>query len=501
MTWATTVINFRTQLEGNPLQINNIRRSLLTTSAVAVFALLLTACTTTNTPLPTGSAMVNQQPDEVIASNGNLDVTLSAAETMVPYGSSTRWAMTYNGKTAGPTLRVHPGDHVTVTLVNKLTKSTSLHTHGLHISPTQDDPFIMVDPGKSYSYTYDIPMDQASGTYWYHPHVHGITAEQVASGLSGAILVENADDVSLSAATTNRVLVINDPQLTTKNPWDSSSSAMGGMAGMAGMDHGSSGGMDMMTAMMGRTGPKLLTNGFEGISLSDSGGKLERLHVVNATASSTLQFSYSGSKMLVLSSEGGRLAAPVEAKNFTLAAGERTEVIVIPGSQGGTLSAQRLSNEATGTPIGNVEKIATIAADAGTATSALPTSFKLANTQDLFAANVNVTKRQVITLDGHMNPTINGKPFDPSAINFTAKKGTVEEWVIKNNTPMYHPIHVHTWGFQVKGETGWQDVVMVAPYTEQVIRVAFDDFTGTTVIHCHVLDHEDTGMMATIKVE
>jgi FtsP/CotA-like multicopper oxidase with cupredoxin domain len=100
-----------------------------------------------------------------------------------------------------------------------------------------------------------------------------------------------------------------------------------------------------------------------------------------------------------------------------------------------------------------------------------------------------------------MQPTIDGKVFDPNTVNFTARKGTVEEWVIRNNTPMFHPIHLHAWPFQVKGEQGWQDVVTVAPESEQVVRVAFDDFGGTTVIHCHILDHEDTGMMAIVKVE
>ena len=467
-------------------------------------ALFLAACAPTSTQTPTGSTVSNQLPEDLASKDGKLDVTLTAAETMVPYGSSTRWAMTYNGTTAGPTLHVHPGDQLTITLVNNLSKETSLHTHGLHVSPTQDDPFIMVEPGQSYTYTYDIPKNHAAGTFWYHPHVHGVTAEQVASGLSGAILVEDMDDDALAASTTNRVLVINDPPIADKNPWDSGNggmSGMGGMGGMSGMDHGQSSGVDMMTAMIGRSGPKLLTNGFEGITLASSKGKLERLHIVNATASSRLSFAYSGAKMILLSSEGGRLAAPIEIKNLTLASAERAEVILIPNTDGGTLTAQRLSNEAGGELLGQSEKIATISPDSGTATSVVPSAFMMANTRDLFAAAENVASSRVVTLSGHMPPTIDGNLFDPNVVNFTAKKGTVQEWVIKNKTPMFHPIHIHTWGFQVKGEPGWQDVVVVAPNSEKVIRIAFDDFAGTTVLHCHILDHEDTGMMAIIKVD
>lgn len=482
------------------MQPKILRTALSATSILALATLVLSACAPLSTHLPTGTALTNQQPDDLASANGKLDVTLTAAETMVPFGSSSRWAMTYNGSTVGPTLRVHPGDQLTITLVNDLAEETSLHTHGLHVSPTQDDPFIMIGPGDSYTYTYDIPANHASGTFWYHPHIHGITAEQVASGLSGAILVEDMDDDSLGQ-TTNRVLVINDPPITDTNPWNSEGGGMNGMGGMGGMNSDSSSGVNMMTAMMGRTGPRLLTNGFEGITLTGAAGKLERLHLVNATASSRLTFSYSGATMVLLSSEGGRLAAPVEITTLTLASSERAEVIVIPNSDGGLLTAQRLSNEASGEALGVPEAIATIGADAGTDLSVLPSTFMMANTRDLFAAAESVARSRVVTLSGHMTPTIDGKLFDPNVIDFTAKRGTVEEWTIRNTSPMYHPIHLHTWGFQVKGEMGWQDVVVVPPNSEQVIRIAFDDFVGTTVVHCHILDHEDTGMMAIIRVE
>ena len=105
-----------------------------------------------------------------------------------------------------------------MTVVNDLAKPTSLHTHGLHVSPDQDNAFIEVEPGQSYTYTIDIPEDQQAGTYWYHPHVHEITAEQVASGLSGAIIVEDESDAALADVSTDRVLVVNDPPLSTTKP-------------------------------------------------------------------------------------------------------------------------------------------------------------------------------------------------------------------------------------------------------------------------------------------
>ena len=503
-----------------------------TIAALATGALMLAGCSSAasshdstgpGTTAPTSSAGApaatpasTQAVPELASVDGKLDVTLTAAESQVPYAGTTRWAMTYNGASTGPTLRVHPGDTVTVNLVNNLSKPTSLHTHGLHVSPDQDNPFTMVDPGQTLTYRYNIPTDQQAGTYWYHPHVHELTAEQVASGLSGAIIVEDDTDTQLAKVSTDRVLVVNDPPLVQENPWvnggtagsssQGHSSMMGGGSmmggsggGMGGMMGGGSG-VDMMTAMMGRTGPRLLTNGSDGVNLTGSGGLLERAHVVNATASTTLTLTYTGKEMLALSATGGRLAKPQGVTSITLAPGERTEVVMVPGADGGQLLAQRHTNEGNGGTIGVPEVVATVASDAGTDTSVLPASMT-ANTRDLFAPDVKVDRQRVITLDGHMNPTIDGQPFDANRIDLTAKKGTVEEWVIKSNSPMVHPIHLHTWPFQVKGQPGWTDVINVPADGEQVIRVAFDDFAGTTVLHCHILDHEDTGMMAVIKVE
>lgn len=480
-------------------------------AATAVSALVITACASNASfgahMMGDGSMMaggmgtdsshsVEAAPDaiqplvalpEQASERGQLNAVLTASEGQVAYVNGTRWAMTYNGGVSGPTLRVHPGDKLSIKLVNNLDEPTSLHTHGLHVAPAQDDPFVVVDPGESRTFTYDVPSDQQAGTYWYHPHVHGITAQQVAAGLSGAIIVENDSDSMLDKVSTDRVLVVNDPPIGDANPWPKSQGVMGG-------------GMDMMSSMLGRTGPSLLTDGQKGVALTNPDGKLERVHIVNATASSSLRLSFDGSTMLRLSGVGGRLPGPVSVGSLDLAPGERAELVLVPGANGGTLTAQRLSNEGRGEPVGPPEVIATVAADAGADISALPTSLK-ADTRNLFAPDVQVARHRTITLDGHMNPTIDGQLFDLNTVNLTAAKGTVEEWTITSYSPMVHPIHLHSWPFQVRGDQGWTDIVTVPAGDTQVIRVAFDDFGGKTVLHCHILGHEDTGMMAVISVK
>lgn len=476
-----------------------MKRNLATRVAVGVTSVLisvagLTGCAFLDSSDDPGNenSSLQDQPTEVFAVDGALTVDLVASESMVPFADGERWAMTYNGEVTGPTLRVHPGDTLTINLTNQLSEPTSIHTHGLHVSPLEDNPFVEVGPGEIHTFTYTIPTDHPNGTFWYHPHVHGLTANQVASGLSGAIVIDDGSDSHFDAAVTDRVLVLTDPLITQSNPWG------GGSGGaMSGMDHGGSSGVDMMTAMMGRTGDALLTNGLSGVFLADSGGKVERVRVVNSTASSRILLTLPGGTMTEIAVDGGRLETGYTSDPVELAPGDRTELILLPGSGDGQLFAQRLDNESVANPIDDPTLIADLPQNASNDNSVLPAPID--PMRDLFAIPADANR--TIHLVGHMNPTFDGVPFDMNAVNYEAQLGTVEEWTIVNDTPMVHPIHLHTWPFQIEGEAGWHDVVTVRPQSTIVIRVSFDDYAGTTVLHCHILDHEDGGMMATIRIQ
>ena len=137
---------------------------------------------------------------------------------MVPWRGGQRWALTYNGKTPGPTLRVRPGDRLRVTLSNRLDSPTNLHVHGLHVSPNaaSDNVFVMIGPGEEHTYEYLIPADHPSGTFWYHPHHHGTVAEQVAAGMAGVIIIDDElDTLPPIANTTERIMVLSDPRIGT----------------------------------------------------------------------------------------------------------------------------------------------------------------------------------------------------------------------------------------------------------------------------------------------
>jgi FtsP/CotA-like multicopper oxidase with cupredoxin domain len=105
-----------------------------------------------------------------------------------------------------------------------------------------------------------------------------------------------------------------------------------------------------------------------------------------------------------------------------------------------------------------------------------------------------------------MGFTINGREFDPGRVDTTVQAGSVEEWTLRNTSPMDHPVHLHVWPMQIVEEDGraapaalWQDVVNVPARGTVVVRIAFSGFAGRTVYHCHILDHEDRGMMGVIE--
>ncbi|MET3952529.1 FtsP/CotA-like multicopper oxidase with cupredoxin domain [Arthrobacter sp. UYEF36] len=164
--------------------------------------------TLTSRPAPvTGSELT--QPPEERSTNGQLQVRLEAAPGQILLAGRQTAALGYNDGIPGPTLRVRPGDVLKIGLVNNLAQTTNLHVHGLHVSPEGDgdNVFVSVDPGGTFDYEYRLPDDHPPGVYWYHPHHHGMVADQIFAGLFGAIIVEDPEPIESRA---DRVLVISE---------------------------------------------------------------------------------------------------------------------------------------------------------------------------------------------------------------------------------------------------------------------------------------------------
>ncbi|MBC7590074.1 MAG: multicopper oxidase family protein [Salinibacterium sp.] len=478
------------------------RRSALTLGGVgAAFVIaggagLVSVWSTRSEPLSpatTGTELL--QPALIRSTAGLLEVTLTAAPSAVVIGGTTVNAVTYNGSLPGPTLVVRPGDTLAVTMTNQLDDPTNLHTHGLHVSPegSGDNVFRRIDAGATAEYRYEIPVDHPPGVFWYHPHHHGMAAQQVFAGLYGAIIV---DDAAQIPASIERVLIVSDVT------FDAS---------------GTIPGASQMERMRGREGTTVLLNGQVNPTMTAHPGERERWRIVNACTSRYLDLRLDGQALQLLGNDSGRFGSPHDVDSLLLMPGNRADVLVTMAEGSSVLQALPVDRGSSAammggnTQSGSAVTLATL--NVTGATRAPLASAPGSEPRDLRSESVDRGRTLTLAMGGAgmggsmMRFTTDGRAFDAGRIDQSVAAGTIEEWTIVNTSSMDHPFHLHVWpmqvleiGGQAVDEPTWQDVVNVPARSNSRVRIAFEDFTGTTVYHCHILDHEDNGMMGVIAV-
>ena len=448
-------------------------------------------------PFDTRAGEALRQPPVIRSSGGLLDLSLTAAQG-VDVGGRRTGALSYNGRLPGPTLHLHPGDRVRLDLVNRLDEATNLHTHGLHVSPEgkSDNVFRRVEAGGTARYEYAIPPNHPSGTFWYHPHLHGSVADQIFSGLYGTIIVTGADEPD---ELEERVLVVSDITLTSGGDVARVSPAQ---------------------VMAGREGDTVLVNGQAMPRIHLTAGQAERWRVVNACTSRFLELRLDEHTLGFLGYDGQALGRAQNRESVRLAPGNRADLVVEPSRAGSfalrTLAVDRgsmgmMSGGAGGTSP-EVE-LATVQISAGSTSRSPSPRQSLPNSrQPRDLRSVRVDNRRTISFTmgmgmGGMSFGFDGREFDHFRVDQQLNLGTVEEWTIANATPMDHPFHLHVWPMQLveapymnpNGAPDWRDVVIVPAGAQVRVRVPIADFGGRTVYHCHILDHEDQGMMAIVE--
>ena len=439
------------------------------------------------------------EPEALRSNRGLLEVRLEAALGRHEVAGRAATTMGYNGGVPGLTLRLRPGDTLRVELVNRLDRVTNLHVHGLHVSPegNGDNVFVAVEPGRAHRYEYRLPDDHPPGVYWYHPHHHGTVADQVFGGLYGAIIVEDCEEIPVDR---ERVLVVSDITLDSGGSLVSPS---------------------VTEQMMGREGQLVLVNGGVEPDLDGRAGERERWRVVNACTARYLALSLPGQLARVVGRDVGRLTRDVALEDVVLAPGNRLDLVVDLSGGGSELIATPVDRGGMmgqmmgGGPMSGGREPVTLArlnvsASGNRAAGEIPPGPTVRDLRE-----VDVDARRSITFqmgmgammggEGPMSFTFDGEEFDADRIDQQVKMDTVEEWTIGNDSPMDHPFHLHVWPMQVLttedhelSEPAWLDVVNVPARSQVKVRVAFEDFGGRTVYHCHILDHEDRGMMGTV---
>lgn len=445
----------------------------------------------------TGSTEAALMEPEILRSrDGVLQVELVAAPTVTTIAGRRARVLTYNGTVPGQTWLVRPGDRIEVRMRNELETPTNLHTHGLEVSPqgNGDNPFVSIEPGQVFNYRFDLPDDHPSGVFWYHPHRHGTVADQLFGGLYGALIVEG-DQVPVDR---DRVLVVSDVSLT----------ADGQLAPVTARE-----------VMMGREGNLVLVNGQQRPQLSARPGQRERWRVINACTSRYLRLALPGQRLELLGIDSGREPAPREVAEALLAPGNRADLLV--SMRAGTSELRTLGHDRGGMGMmggrglsgSGTLAMLTVTGDQAPVSSRVPGR---PPTPDLREKPV-ARQREIaftMTMGSMMGASramidlgFDGRAFDVARIDQQVSAGTVEEWIIANPTPMDHPFHLHVWPMQLIetdgqpiNEPARRDVVNVPAWGQVRVLVDFARHPGRSVYHCHILDHEDAGMMASVEV-
>jgi suppressor of ftsI len=443
----------------------------------------------TGLPLRQLDVLANTSPDA-----NAFEGTLVAAPYLAPLvaGHTTElWG--YNGAFPGPLLEWHEGQRVTIDFVNQLGLDSTIHWHGLPVPVDQDgSPMDPVAPGKDRTYSFDLPMGSA-GTYWCHPHAHQTTTLQVGHGLAAPIIVRSADDPLRNLPEVT--LMVSALSLDQKGQVASGAAAMGGMGGM----------MTMGAA-------ELLVNGQKLPLHAMTPGGTERWRIINATADRYLRIALDGHRFAVVGTDGGLLGEPLpDLTEWLLAPAQRVEIVVTIAAQQSTRYVLRDLGYAGGMIGGTAGELMTIETGRVPAVAPVALPETLRTVADLGTPSA---QQRVVLSGAGMGMMggflINGRSFDMNRVDLETVVGRVELWDLVNTTFMDHPIHIHGTQFQVVARTigglaapvaypAWLDTVNV-PAGETITIKTRQMSPGKRMLHCHILPHEDAGMMAVLDV-
>lgn len=403
----------------------------------------------------------------------------------------------YNSALLGPALRLRRGERTTIRVENRLGEATTVHWHGL-IVPSEFDggPHQAIAPGAQW--TARFTLDNPASTCWFHPHLHGTTGRQVVMGLAGLLVVDDAAQAGVnlpgSWGVDDLALVLQDKRLSAAGQIDYALTAA--------------------DRQNGYLGDLFLVNGVAA-PVWQAPRQWVRLRLLNGCNARILSLRLgNGASMLQIANEAGLLAVPVSRPSLTLAPGERAEALVdfsnvangvdVPLRASTVAGGMGMGGEAGSSEITAMTMRVALPRQAGAIVS--PPGSVVA--EPSFSVPAGATARTFILEGGMMGSafTINGRAFDMQRIDFNVQANKVELWHFSNATSMAHPMHVH--GVRMRlltrdgaappaYELGLRDTFVVDPMQTVTVAVQTPAQASATplMFHCHILEHEDAGMM------
>ena len=417
---------------------------------------------------------------------------------------------TYDATVPGPTMRVQPGDVLRITLINDLPanredlpvnpdlphrfNTTNVHFHGGHVSPSgiSDNVLRSMEPGQSHEIEIEIPDDHTRGTYWYHPHHHGSADVQISSGMVGAIVVEgDFGDVPEIADTQERVLILSEvlfDYLGTIEDYDT---------------------------LWPEAVPRFLAvNGQREPIIHMRPGEVQRWRIIDAAHENNFRLALADHVLHAIAYDGIQASQIDHHESLVMAPGQRADLLVQAGSPG-TYELKAIPNDqGYPSPTG---PLAHVVVAGEPMEMALPGSLPAPPLATIRDEELTGSRRLTLTaLEPEYPPAANyqefaflidDRRFDPDRVDQRIQLGAVEEWTVINDHTDDHVFHIHTNPFQVTKLNGeplsnpiWRDTVVVPRKGSLTFRSRFLDFTGRTVLHCHMMNHEELGMMQLIEI-
>lgn len=424
-----------------------------------------------------------------------------------------------NGALLAPTLIVNKWDWVTMNVSNTLTgfgNSTTIHWHGLHL-PAADDggPHQVIAQGGTWSPRFQILNN--AGTFWYHPHGDGKTDLHVSKGLAGMIIIKDSTEAALMLPRTYGVddfpIIVQTKSFDILNQIAIATEA------------------DTALCVNGTMSPYL-----------NAPAQIIRLRLLNGSSMRTYNFGFTGNKTFkMIAGDAGLLDKPITLTRIRLSPGERAEILLdLTGLNGQTINLYSFSSELPNGIYGaktvrsmmggtipeysdnplNGKDFSVLQINVVDQTSNPITDFPNTLTVNNPWKNYSVSRNFVLQPDSMMSGlgmvagpfNINGAHFDMNRINVTTYLNTTEKWRITNNTGIAHPFHkhdIHFYLLNINGgavpdyEKGKKDVVLVMPMQYVEFITKFEDFADESIpymYHCHLLHHEDDGMMGSFRV-
>jgi FtsP/CotA-like multicopper oxidase with cupredoxin domain len=485
---------------------------------------------------PPAGATFADPPNAVSTRNGNVvEVSIEAQPGASNLGGTAATLLTYGGDYVAPVIRARRGDLLRLHFRNSLPAGgatnllghprfeTNLHVHGLHVTPGMnadgiagDDVFRSVAAGGgSLEYEHDLSLQPAGSMGFYHPHMHGAVAEQIWGGMIGPIDIADDADSPLRAYETH-LMVLKDVSLSggAPTPYDS-----------------------IMDYVMGKEGNLVMVNGQLNPVLPIRPGQVQRWRIFNGSTARFYRLGLEGHSLQVIGTDGGLLDKPYAMTEILLAPAERIDVLVKASDSAGTFRLLALAYDRGGMGMMTAAMGGSTGAGMegfGGAASAQVTLLTLNDTgtaaADALPSQVNPAAKRV-AMDLASLPhtrfvlgmsmgrgTINGVSFAEAAdgtvtaYQHDSKLGTYEVWEIVNQTGMDHPWHQHVNSAQVISASGidpafasyadlyanvpaMKDTVIVPKGGSITLLVPVIDHAGKTVFHCHIVEHEDIGMM------